>query len=587
MAILEKEIWISLSSRNIKHYETLGYEIPKIKSKLGKMQTPVGTKILVKVEDLPKQSNVQLTKICDDCGKFIFNQYFYAILKNRENIDGKDRCPKCVQIFKKNNIPYEKSLEYFALTNDKEYLLSEFSVNNNKTPKDISYGSEDECLWICPKYKHEYEMIVKLRTGQNQRCPYCKGARVLKGFNDLWTTHPYIAKLLKNKQRGYEINAGSHKKEDFQCEHCGFEKKVIVQSAVNQGFSCPRCSDGVSYPEKFVLELLNQLSIDFEFQKTFYWSKNISHINPKLSGDKRYDFYIPFQNTIIEAHGEQHLKQGTRKGIKIRTLEEEQENDRLKEEFAVKNGIENYIVLDCSKSELEYIKNSILLSGLSTMFNLEHIDWLKCHEAACHSLVKTACDLWNQGNKVIEISGIIKLHRKTITEYLKQGKILGWCDYDTKEEMRLNSIANGKAIGKKLAKEVVQLTLDGEFIKYWGSMAQVQQVLGISHSAITNVCKGRNKYAGGFRWMYKEEYEAINNTPFFGEIKYKGKRTVVKLDLNGKFIKEFSSIKEAADEFRQNYIAISRGISKNCRGLTKSAYGFRWMYKEDYEGLLK
>lgn len=33
---------------------------------------------------------------------------------------------------------------------------------------------------------------------QGKRCPVCAGKKVLVGYNDLWTTHPEIAKLLKD-----------------------------------------------------------------------------------------------------------------------------------------------------------------------------------------------------------------------------------------------------------------------------------------------------------------------------------------------------------------------------------------------------
>jgi hypothetical protein len=589
LAILEKEVWVVLGTRNDKHFEKLGYDIPKIKNKSGKLAVPRGTKISVKVEDLPKSSMVKLTKICDDCGKLLLNQTFDSISRSREKSNGIDRCHKCAAVingnFQKENPSYEKTLEYYALTNDREYLLSEFSEKNTKTPKDISHGSADDYLWDCPTCKGEYDMKVVLRTLQNCNCPYCNGKRVLKGFNDLWTTHPHVAEFLKDEQRGYEITAGSNKKESYKCCQCGFEKKMTTNNVVNQGISCLNCSDGVSYPEKFVFEYLNQLNIDFEYQRTFNWSKNISHTKSKLSGDKRYDFYIPTQNTIIEAHGEQHLKHGFRKGSKIRTLEEEQENDRLKEEIAVKNGIENYIMLDCSKSELVYIKNSILLSGLSTMFSLENIDWLKCHEKACHSLVRIVCDLWNQGNRTLEIKEITKLDRSTVGKYLKQGKILGWCDYDPKEVMK--EVAKYR---KTRTKEIVQLTLEGQFIKYWESMTQVQRILGIETGNISAVCKRKKNNAGGFKWMYKEDYEDTDPEEIKKEIAKLNEinlrrrmKEVVQFTQDGKFVRYWESMTQV-----QRILGISiSSITMACKGTHKQAGGFKWMYKKDYEALLE
>ena len=73
----------------------------------------------------------------------------------------------------------------------------------------------------------------------------------------------------------------------------------------------------------------------------------------------------------METHGKQHYEDGF-KGCGGRTLEEEQQNDKNKYELAIKNGIkqQNYIVIDCSKSDLEFIKNNIINSRLNELFNL-------------------------------------------------------------------------------------------------------------------------------------------------------------------------------------------------------------------------
>lgn len=50
--------------------------------------------------------------------------------------------------------------------------------------------------YTCKKctYKGEYtESDLK----RGSRCPVCAGKKVLIGYNDLWTTHPEIAKSLK------------------------------------------------------------------------------------------------------------------------------------------------------------------------------------------------------------------------------------------------------------------------------------------------------------------------------------------------------------------------------------------------------
>ena len=56
-------------------------------------------------------------------------------------------------------------------------------------------------------------------------------------------------------------------------------------------------------------------------------------------------------------------------------------------------------------------------------------------------------------------------------------------------------------------KPVVQLEKDGTFIKVWNGIGEAQRELGITH--VWDVCKGQRKSAGGFKWVYLADYEAI------------------------------------------------------------------------------
>ena len=53
---------------------------------------------------------------------------------------------------------------------------------------------------------------------------------------------------------------------------------------------------------------------------------------------------------------------------------------------------------------------------------------------------------------------------------------------------------------------IIQLTLEGQFIRKWGAAREVECKLGIDHSRIIKCCKGKVKSAGGFRWMYYSDW---------------------------------------------------------------------------------
>lgn len=323
---------------------------------------------------------------------------------------------------------------------------------------------------------------------KNQGCNVCcvPTKKVLKGFNDLWTTHPQIAKMLKFPAYGHTISHGSAVKQMFICPDCGLEKSMTISNLINQGFFCNRCSDGVSIPEKFMFNVLEQLGLEFQTQltkTTFNWCYKY-----------RYDFYIPSLNGILEINGIQHYEQSNRG----RSLELEQENDRLKQELALRNGIDKYIVIDCRKSELELIKQNILNSEISELFDLSNIDWLKCAEYVNNSLVKAASDLWESGMKnTSDIAVSLKLDRSTIITYLKKGKLLGWCDY---------YLYAHKCV------EVICLST----MEIFKSSKTAEEKYNISRGNLNSCCKrnGTNRMSAGKHpitgeklvWMYYDDY---------------------------------------------------------------------------------
>ena len=203
-------------------------------------------------------------------------------------------------------------------------------------------------------------------------CGCCTNRRAVKGINDISTTNPELIKYFVNIEDCYTHTKCSHKRVLLKCPQCGYEKEMIIHNLYKNGFSCSQCCDGISYPEKFMFNLLKQLRVDFIYQ--------YSKTNSKWCNKYRYDFNFNLNNEeyIIETHGEQHYEEGfSRYGGQ--TLEQIQENDKNKYNLAIENGIkpENYIVIDCRKSDLEFIKNNIINSKLNEIFNLDNIDWNK------------------------------------------------------------------------------------------------------------------------------------------------------------------------------------------------------------------
>ena len=94
-----------------------------------------------------------------------------------------------------------------------------------------------------------------------------------------------------------------------------------------------------------------------------------------------------------------------------------------------------------------------------------------------------------------------RISSKYLKEYaIKENKLNEYLE--AKKFLKKNV---GTHARKKLSKKVIQYSLDGEFIKEFSSCIEAAKTLNIGQGNISNVCAGRSKSAGGFKWAYKLE----------------------------------------------------------------------------------
>ena len=55
---------------------------------------------------------------------------------------------------------------------------------------------------------------------------------------------------------------------------------------------------------------------------------------------------------------------------------------------------------------------------------------------------------------------------------------------------------------EKVSKQIIQLTLGGDYIKLWNSIADVQRELGYNNAHICSCCKGKRKTSNCYKWCY-------------------------------------------------------------------------------------
>jgi len=84
--IISQTVPVALNGRNLKHFENLGYEIPRYLDKKNRWSFKEGTKIEVKVSDLTKGSNTKILCKCNECGKEFYLSYDNLCRRSNPNI---------------------------------------------------------------------------------------------------------------------------------------------------------------------------------------------------------------------------------------------------------------------------------------------------------------------------------------------------------------------------------------------------------------------------------------------------------------------------------------------------------------------
>lgn len=126
------------------------------------------------------------------------------------------------------------------------------TLNQGLLPHDLSAGSNKKAWWRGNVCGHEWETAISLRVRRNSPCPFCVGKKVLAGFNDLSTTHPYLAEEwhpTKNGELSIEkFSFGSNKKIWWKGK-CGHDWEATIASrGTTHNSGCPACAGRLVIP---------------------------------------------------------------------------------------------------------------------------------------------------------------------------------------------------------------------------------------------------------------------------------------------------------------------------------------------------
>lgn len=309
-----------------------------------------------------------------------------------------------------------------------------------KTVKFIYDEINDEIFIKSWKDKRKNQLLVKYHgiefCTKTTNIKNCSLRYIVRNIFAVDVKKELVSLIIDDYEKIKKLTIRSEELVSVKCPYCGTIRKIKVkQLFMLKSVSCNKCSDGRSYPEKFVYSFLEQTGIGFEVQVKFDFDKNV-----------KYDFYIPSLNIVIEVDGIQHRNVNSNWYT---------DNDEYKTGLIENNGMSMIRVI-ADISDLEHMKQAIINSELWNIFNCpNYIDWNECHKFACKSIICEVGKTYEDGVKDLdELSEIFKLHRKTIREYLVKASTLGICNFSLEElkqeQYRKVSEASKKALCKKI-----------------------------------------------------------------------------------------------------------------------------------------
>lgn len=492
------------------------------------------------------------------CGEDGCSNIFVQSFFNFSNPNGCKACPTCTNKVRRETWSRTRAKQNNLLNNCPE-IIDIWSSKNSCGPENYSLRSNQKAFFKCNKCGNEWSAIISsvvssLKRGNNG-CNRCtrKGAYTEKDFledlnklspnielfgryrslsthtdfrcktcGNIWNAPPnrLVPQTSKTKPTGcpvcsrkaigpppkylnsiwandrYRKEWAPYFDEDFmkthtiqsceyveiKCPDCGKIKRTKISNLAHRGFRCS-CNRKTSYPNKFVYAVLDQLGIEYESEYNREWSKMM-----------RYDIAIPSLSLIIENHGIQHYKDGI---FSNRTLEENQETDRVKKELALSNGFINYVILDCQKAEAGWIKKSIMESRLPKLLKLSEsdVDWDKADAFACGNTIREICEDWEVDFDIERVSASFHISKSAVQDYLLVGHKYNWCSYDPKWHFRP--------------------VFSPELNRRFGAMYSASTKYGVKCSDILCCCEGKKESAGTdpqtglpLTWRYADDYIA-------------------------------------------------------------------------------
>lgn len=155
-----------------------------------------------------------------------------AIVQSRSSGNGCPYCSGQAVLAGYNDLASKKT----ALTGEWD-----FDKNGALTPEMVTPSSGRVVWWRCI-LGHSWQTSIAHRH-RGSSCPYCSGRKVLKGFNDIYSTHPHIAAEWDFDKNGTakpeDFYIGSSMRAWWKCDK-GHSWNARIRTRMKYG--CPYCA---------------------------------------------------------------------------------------------------------------------------------------------------------------------------------------------------------------------------------------------------------------------------------------------------------------------------------------------------------
>lgn len=387
-------------------------------------------------------------------------------------------------------------------------------VKNNGHELLTTYIDAKEKVLIDFKCGHEPNYLTPNSYLRGTMCPICSNKKIQPYVNDCYTLRPDLIDYFINPKDAIGVSVSDKKQRYFICPYCKTIKKDTIANISYFGFSCPSCSDGISYPNKFMYNLLSSLCVEFEREKHFDWCTYIDK-----NGDIRdgyYDFYIPSKRLFIEMDGALHYRDGFNN-----SHNDVQAIDEQKDFVAISNGY-NIIRVNCNyrsgEDRFHHVKTNVLLQ-LGHIFDFSYIDWKTINNNASSSLKIEVINIWNENSEftVTDIANKFKITYQSVIKYLKQGHLEGLCDYSEskRKERKTKKVHNKFNRYVKVVKDGIVVGVYYDYYVFAKNFNEYcKQELFTRKSYVDSVINGHRKTYKGFEFeeIDKLEYETLIKT---------------------------------------------------------------------------